>query len=407
MIFEILGWIRKAFSFFLFFFFSVLGFAGGVWVGPVFSGLLGVCYGWFRVCFGWFAWCWHRGAAFVVRLGVGASGAAWRGRVVAGSGLRVRAVWLVRFGFGLCPWGGGVGLAGVGAVWFHRFAGVRGLRPTGAGFCRQSRASRWFALLGRSRGLAAGPGVVFAGFCALGGVYVSFLVWLSFLSCLVLQSSLSTGAVVAVRRLVVSVAAAAFAPRCAAGVFVAVLAFAGSRALPASGSGLVVRVASDLAAGGASFVVGCCSGVDAALLSAVPGSVPPSLVRCLAAFGSDGVGTGPASAVVQVTNFARSGGSVQWWAGGAASLPLRARLANRTRAVVGLASAGLVVFFSSPGSRGSLLACRCALSRGLPVVAFPVGFSAENLPVLGAGFWLPSGSFGGFKWVENQAKIFT
>lgn len=185
-----------------------------------------------------------------------------------------------------------------------------------------------------------------------------------------------------------------------------VVAVAGSRALPASGSGLVVRVASDLAAGGASFVVGCCSGADAALLSAVPGSVPPSLVSCLAAFGPGGVGAGPASAVVQVSNFARCGGAVQWWAGGAASVPLWVRLANRTRAVVGSASAGLVVFFASPSSRGSLLACRCALSRGLPVVAFPVGFSAQKLPALGVGQWVQFGHLGGLKWVENQTVIF-
>jgi len=186
-----------------------------------------------------------------------------------------------------------------------------------------------------------------------------------------------------------------------------VVAVAGSRALPASGSALVVRVTADLAAGGASFVVGCCSGADAALLSAVPGSVPPSLVRCLAAFGPGGMGAGSASAAAQVAAFAGSGGVVQWWAGGPASSPLRSRLADRTRAVVAAADAGLVVFFASPSSRGSLLACRCALSRGLPVLAFPVGFSGSNLPVLGAGFWLPFGQFGGFKWVVNNYEIFT
>lgn len=185
-----------------------------------------------------------------------------------------------------------------------------------------------------------------------------------------------------------------------------VVAVAGSRALPASGSALVVRVASDLAAGGASFVVGCCSGADAALLSAVPGLVPPSLVSCLAVFGPGGIGASPASAVGRVAAFAQVGGSVQWWSGGPASVPLWARLANRTRAAAGLASAGLVVFFASPASRGSLLACRCALSRGLPVVAFPVGFPADRLPLLGAGHWVQSGNLGGFKWVENQAVIF-
>lgn len=184
-----------------------------------------------------------------------------------------------------------------------------------------------------------------------------------------------------------------------------VVAVAGSRVLPASGSALVVQVASDLAAGGASFVVGCCSGADAALLSAVPGSVPPSLVRCLAAFGAGGIGSGSSSAVGAVSSFAGAGGSVQWWAGGPASVPLRGRLADRTRAVIASADAALVVFFASPSSHGSLLACRCAVSRGLPLVAFPVGFSGLGLPILGAGSWVPFGSLGGFKWVVNQAVI--
>lgn len=185
-----------------------------------------------------------------------------------------------------------------------------------------------------------------------------------------------------------------------------VVAVAGSRALPASGSALVVRAASALAASGHSFVVGCCSGADAALLSVVPGFVPSSRVRCFAAFGPGGQGSGPFSAVATVQAFAASGGSVRWWAGGPASLPLRVRLASRTRAVVSSADSGLVVFFGSPNSRGSLLACRLALSRGLPVAAFPVGFPGEQLPSLGAGFWAPLGCFGGFKWVQNQAEIF-
>ncbi|MDD5319517.1 MAG: hypothetical protein PHD43_02660 [Methylococcales bacterium] len=167
-----------------------------------------------------------------------------------------------------------------------------------------------------------------------------------------------------------------------------------------------MQVASYIVGGGGSLVVGCCSGADAALLSAVPGFIPPSLIRCLCAFGSGGIGSGPASAVAQVSAFAAAGGPVQWWAGGYASVPLRIRLAARTRAVVLAAGAGLVVFFSSPSSRGSLLACRCAVSCGLPVVAFPVGFSGSKLPYLGAGSWVPLGGFGGFKWVQKQKVIF-
>jgi hypothetical protein len=181
-----------------------------------------------------------------------------------------------------------------------------------------------------------------------------------------------------------------------------VVAVAGSRALPASGSALVARVVSDLAAGGASLVVGCCTGADAAVLSLVP----PSLVRCFCAFGAGGVGSGRFSAVGAVSAFAGSGGSVSWWAGGVAAVPLPVRLSARTRAVVASASVGLVVFFGSRWSRGSLLACRCAVARGLPVLAYPIGFAGSALPSLGVGAWVPVGGLGGFVWVSGQAVLF-
>lgn len=187
-----------------------------------------------------------------------------------------------------------------------------------------------------------------------------------------------------------------------------VVAVAGSRALPASGSTLVVQVAADLAAVGHSFVVGCCVGADAALLFPLghKSAVMPSRVRCFCAFGAGGVGSGQFSAVAAVSRFASSGGSVQWWAGGSAAVPLYARLAVRTRAVIAAASAGLVVFFASPVSRGSLLACRCAVASGLPVVAFPCGFSGSALPLLGVGSWVSVGWLGGFLWVSGQGCLF-
>ncbi|MGJ0484307.1 MAG: hypothetical protein ACR65R_07210 [Methylomicrobium sp.] len=92
---------------------------------------------------------------------------------------------------------------------------------------------------------------------------------------------------------------------------------------------------------------------------------------------------------------------------GASSVPLRSRLVDRTQAVVGAADRGLVAFFGSPSSRGSLLACRCALSRGLPVVAFPVGFPGSELPLLRAGSWVPCCGFGGYAWAAKQKDIFT
>lgn len=183
-----------------------------------------------------------------------------------------------------------------------------------------------------------------------------------------------------------------------------VVAVAGSRALPAGGAALVAEAVRALVASGCSLAVGCCRGADAAVLSAVPAS------RVLCAFGPAGEGAGSASAVGPVLAFASSGGVVAWWAGGGPAVPLFARLARRTRVVVSSASSGLVLFPSSPESRGSWLAAELAVARGLPVVVVPLGFSPSLLPSLGAGGWVranASGVFGGaWCWVTGQGELF-
>jgi hypothetical protein len=169
-----------------------------------------------------------------------------------------------------------------------------------------------------------------------------------------------------------------------------VVAVAGSRSLPPGGAPLVAGVTRSLVAAGASLVVGCAVGADAAVVAAVP----PAALRVLAAFGPGGAGAWAGSAVSAVRAFAAAGGAVVWWAGGGPAVPLRARLAARTRAVVAEASAGFVVFFGSPMSRGAALATRCAVARGLPVLAFPLGFAPAQLPLLGYGSWVPAGGSG-------------
>jgi hypothetical protein len=185
-----------------------------------------------------------------------------------------------------------------------------------------------------------------------------------------------------------------------------VVAVAGSRSLPAGDAALVAEAARVLAGSGCSLVVGCCRGADAAVLSAMPAS----RVRVLCAFGPAGQGAGSASAVGPVLAFAASGGAVAWWAGGGPSVPLFARLARRTRAVASCASSGLVLFPSSPESRGSWLAAELAVARGLPVVVVPLGFAPSLLPSLGAGGWVranASGVFGGaWRWVPGQGGLF-
>jgi hypothetical protein len=179
-------------------------------------------------------------------------------------------------------------------------------------------------------------------------------------------------------------------PPALAGAAGGVVAVAGSRSLPSGGAQLVASVAHSLVAAGASLVVGCAVGADAAVVTAVP----PAVLQVLAAFGPGGAGAWSGSAVSAVWAFAATGGAVVWWAGGGPAVPLRARLAARTRAVVAKASAGLVVFFGSPASRGSVLAAQLAAARGLPVVTFPLGFAPAQLPLRGCGFWTPAGGSG-------------
>jgi hypothetical protein len=188
---------------------------------------------------------------------------------------------------------------------------------------------------------------------------------------------------------------------------VAVVALAGSRSLPAGGAVLVSQVAGALVRSGRSLVVGCCAGADTAVLASFADI--SGRVRCLCAFGPGGVGAGSASAVAAVQAFAAAGGLVYWWAGGSSALPLRVRLAARTRAVV-LSASALVVFFGSPSSRGSLLAASVAVSRGLPVIAFPLSFPGSALPLLGTGSWVPvDGSVvwaDAWRWAAGQGALF-
>lgn len=180
-----------------------------------------------------------------------------------------------------------------------------------------------------------------------------------------------------------------------------VVALAGSRSLPASALPLVRAVVSSLLAGGCSLAVGCCVGADQRAL----GSCAPGQVRVLAAFGPAGQGACAWSAVSAVLAHASAGGLVSWWAGGGPRVPLRRRLAARSAAVARAATVGAVVFLASPHSRGSLIVAQGVARRGLPVVAFPLGFPASALPRLGVcGAWVPAGSGGwveGWRWVPS------
>jgi hypothetical protein len=186
-----------------------------------------------------------------------------------------------------------------------------------------------------------------------------------------------------------------------------VVAVAGSRSAPPAVLSAAGAAGAALAAAGFRVAVGCAVGVDAAVLSAAPG---PSL-SVFAAFGpvsppgrvAPGAWSG--SAVTAVARALRAGAAVSWWSGGGPSVSLRARLGARTAAVVGAGSAGALAFFGSPASSpGSLLFCRLAAARGLPLFCFsPTGAP----PMVGAGAWRPlAGALSWFAWVPGQGSLF-
>ncbi len=178
------------------------------------------------------------------------------------------------------------------------------------------------------------------------------------------------------------------------------VAFVGSRSLA---SPLVERIVDAVLETGRGVAVGCCVGVDAAVISSVLKADQASSLAIFAAFGQSGRGSCSLSAVGLVSRAAAAGSAVSWWAGGRGSLVYRLR--GRSLAVA--ASGSELVAFVAPGSRGSWLAVRAAVSAGVPVVVFPVGSFA--LPSLGAGRWVVAGAgvwAQGFRWVSDQAELF-
>lgn len=185
------------------------------------------------------------------------------------------------------------------------------------------------------------------------------------------------------------------------------VAFGGSRALSASFAPLVASVVSAAVASGAGVRVGCAAGADRLVLSSALRA--PGGVRSLSVFAvgaASGAGFWSGSAPVSLLRAAVSvGASVSWLAGGALSVPLRARLFGRSVACV--SGAGAAVFFlASPSSAGSLAVAGAAVGGGVPVFAFSCGFSGAPCPPRGcAGAWSPS-SFLGFPcWVWVPAAV--
>lgn len=184
------------------------------------------------------------------------------------------------------------------------------------------------------------------------------------------------------------------------------VAVAGSRRLVSSQAEPVAAIAAGLLDAGHRIAVGCCTGADEAVLQAAVARGQAHQLEVLCAFGPGGVGACTWSAVAAVEAAAVHGARVVWWAGGGPAVPVAARLAGRTRAVVLAGAGGVAVCFGSPVSRGSLLACREALRLGRSLRALPVGCSASALPLPEAGAWRAAARGELAVWVPAQAHLF-
>jgi len=189
----------------------------------------------------------------------------------------------------------------------------------------------------------------------------------------------------------------------------ATVAITGSRGLSAPGAERVGSVAEALLEAGHGLAVGCCVGADEAVLRAAVESGRADELAVYCAFGPGGRGSCGVSAAAAVAAAAEAGARVFWWAGGDGSVPLAARLARRTSAVVWAGQGGLLACFGASVSRGALLACREALAVGRPVAALPAGCAAEELPRPEAGSWVrqPRAGVDGLRaWVPDQRRLF-
>ncbi len=183
--------------------------------------------------------------------------------------------------------------------------------------------------------------------------------------------------------------------------FVAVV---GARSLPASWAARVVAVVRWLLGRGVGIGSGGALGADLFALGAV--------VRAgRAACGSSVIylpgdpAQAPRVSRGLLNRFAALGGAVVPGplASGASPDEAVAPLKSRTSALIH-GAAGVVAFLHGP-SRGTMFTIRCAISRGIPIVAFLCGGAA--LPSFRRGTWVPLRCSSGvwaraFRWVPNR-----
>ena len=219
----------------------------------------------------------------------------------------------------------------------------------------------------------------------------------------------------------------------------------GSRTLPTSQAPRLSGVVSSVLASHRPLAVGCCVGVDAAVVRQALRAGAASRLSVFCAFGPVSppwpaarvTAPGASSSVSSVSGVAAAlaaGASVSPWSGGGPAVPLAGRLAGRSAALVSAVAAsgpgcGLVAFatsespphlrpssspavaFSGHGS-GSWGSLALAVGLALPVVVFPFDPSGYGVgpvpPSSWGGVWVPverPGWVGGFRFVSDSPTL--
>lgn len=164
------------------------------------------------------------------------------------------------------------------------------------------------------------------------------------------------------------------------------VAFAGSRDLSREYEPIVAEAVSQTIARGHRILSGCATGADEFALRAALERKHRASAFAIGNVNGDGF-CRDSSMLFMAFQGQEPDLEVHWLAGGPLTVALRTRLVRRTKAIVEAADV-LVAFFGSPGSRGTLLSCRMAAERPIPIFAFPCGnFTLPSLHPQGE--WVP------------------
>jgi hypothetical protein len=179
--------------------------------------------------------------------------------------------------------------------------------------------------------------------------------------------------------------------------------FGGSRSLLVQFASVVAELVDAALAAGCSVHVGCASGADQAVVSAVLAAGVPGRLAVFAVGGEGGSGFWSGSAPFSLLVRACAVADVRFLAGGDLHVPLKLRLYHRSLAA--LCGCSLAVFFA-PGL-GSLSVAGAAVAAGVPVLVVVAGAAPPVCAPRGcSGSWslasvsgvsLPAG-FSLFSW---------